>query len=157
MNVISPDHAKQKLIFYVAQDFYQSVRSYVQQLMKELAASRIWSVAPPSFIDELDKNGLEVVGGMLEVYSALPPNILPVEVDSKNLEEVEELIGAVRNLSEKRSLSFEFLIDATYVGSIEDGVVDRVLQEGLLAPWRDSLGSSGIKGSAYLKPKTRFS
>ncbi|MCE4056170.1 hypothetical protein [Pseudomonas sp. Au-Pse12] len=64
---------------------------------------------------------------------------IPLDVDSKNLEEVEELIGAVRDLSEKASLSFEFQLDTTYVGSIDDGVVDRVLQEGLLAPWREKL------------------
>lgn len=139
MYVMPLEHAKQKLIFYVAQDLDQSIKSNVQQLVKELAASRVWSIAPPSVIDEIDENGLEVVGGMLEIYSALPPNILPRDVDSKNLEEVEELIGAVRDLSEKVSLSFEFQLDATYVGSIEDGVIDRVLQEGLLAPWRDNL------------------
>ncbi len=139
MHAMSLDHAKQKLIFYVAQDLDQSIKSNVQQLVKELAASRVWSIAPPSLIDEIDENGLEVVGGMLEVYSALPPSMLPRDVDSKNLEEVEELIGAVRDLSEKVSISFEFQLDATYVGSIEDGVIDRVLQEGLLAPWRDNL------------------
>lgn len=139
MHVMPLEHAKQKLIFYVAQDLDQSIRSDVQQLVKKLAASRVWSIAPPSLIDEIDDNGLEVVGGMLEIYSALPPNILPSDVDSKNLEEVEELIDAIRDLSEKASLSFEFQLDATYVGSIEDGVIDRILQEGLLAPWRDNL------------------
>ncbi|OLU16548.1 hypothetical protein BVH01_08115 [Pseudomonas sp. PA1(2017)] len=139
MHVMPLDHAKQKLIFYVAQDLDQSIKSDVQQLVKELAATRVWSIAPPRLIDEIDENGLEVVGGVLEIYSALPPYILPLDVDSKNLEEVEELIGAVRDLSKKESLSFEFQLDATYVGSIEDGVVDRVLQEGLLAPWRDNL------------------
>ncbi|CAE6885848.1 hypothetical protein ACI2KX_12960 [Ectopseudomonas khazarica] len=139
MHTVPLDHAKQKLIFYVAQDLDQLTKFDVQQLVNELAASRVWSIAPPSLIDEIDENGLEVVGGMLEIYSALPPNILPLDVDSKSLEEVEELIGAVRDLSEKGSLSFEFQLDATYVGSIEDGVVDRALQEGLLAPWRDNL------------------
>jgi len=139
MHTMQLDHAKQKLIFYVAQDLDQSIKSDVQQLVNELAASRVWSIAPPILVDELDENGLEVVGGMLEIYSALPPKKLPVDVDLKNLEEVEELIGAVRDLSEKGSLSFEFQLDATYVGGIEDGVIDRVLQEGLLASWRNNL------------------
>jgi hypothetical protein len=142
MHVIPLDHAKQKVIFYVAQDLDQSTKSDVQQLVKDLAASRVWSIAPPSLIDEIDENGLEVVGGLLEIYSALPPSILPLDVDSKNLEEVEELIGAVRCLSEKASLSFEFQLDTTYVGSIDDGVVDRVLREGLLAPWRENLSGN---------------
>lgn len=139
MHIMPLDHPKQRLIFYVAQDFDQSISSGVQQLVNELAASRAWSIAPPSFIDEVDENSLEVLGGMLEIYSALPPNTLPHDVDSKNLEEVEALVGAVRALSEKNGLSIEFQLDATYVGSIEDGVIDRILQEGLLVPWRDNL------------------
>ncbi|WP_220810651.1 hypothetical protein [Cupriavidus sp. UME77] len=123
----------------MAQDFDQAVRSDVKQLINKLSASRVWSIAPPSFIDEIDENGFEVVGGVLEIYSALQLNMLPFDVDSKNLDEVEELIGAIMELSEKGGLSFEFKLDATYVGSIEDGVVDRVLKEGLLVPWRDNL------------------
>lgn len=139
MHAILLDHPKQNLIFYVAQDLDQSIRSDVHQLVSELAASRVWSIAPPTMVDEIDENGLEVVGGTLEIYSALPPEKLPHDVDLKNLEEVEALIHAVRELSEKGSISFEFQLGATYVGSIEDGVIDRVLQEGLLAPWRNYL------------------
>ncbi|ROM43526.1 hypothetical protein BK648_16545 [Pseudomonas poae] len=139
MHSIPLEFAKQKLIFYVAQDLDQSIRSNVQQLVNEVAASRIWSVTPPSFIDEIDESGAEVVGGILEVYSALPPNILPIEMDSKNLNDVEALVGAVKKLSEKENLSFEFQLGTTFVGAIEDGVIDRVLLEGLLVPWRNHI------------------
>nr|WP_259284852.1 hypothetical protein [Pseudomonas sp. 1079] len=83
MHSVPLEHEKQKLIFYVAQDLDQSIRSNVQQLVNELAASRIWSIAPPTFIDAIDEGGAEVVGGMLEIYSALQPNILSVDMDSK--------------------------------------------------------------------------
>ena len=139
MHSIPLELAKQKLIFYVAQDLDQSIRSNVQQLVNEVAASRIWSVTPPSFIDEIDESGTEVVGGILEIYSALPPNLLPIEMDSKNLDDVEALVGAVKKISENESLSFEFQLDTTYVGAIEDGVIDRVLLDGLLVPWRNHL------------------
>ncbi len=139
MHSIQLKFAKQKLIFYVAQDFDQTIRSNVEQLVNEVAASRIWSVTPPSFIDEIDESGAEVVGGMLEIYSALPPNILPIEMDSKNLDDVEALVGAVKKLSEKENLSFEFQLDTTFVGAIEDGVIDRVLMDGLLVPWRNHI------------------
>ncbi|MFB3304740.1 hypothetical protein [Pseudomonas sp. AMR01] len=131
--------AKQKLIFYVAQDLDKSIRFNVQQLVNEVAASRIWSVTPPRFIDEIDENGVEVVGGILEIYSALPPNILPIKRDSKNLDDVEALVGAVKKLSENENLSFEFQLDTTFVGAIEDGVIDQVLLDGLLVPWRNHL------------------
>jgi len=139
MHSIPLELAKQKLIFYVAQDLDKSIRSNVQQLVNEVAASRIWSVTPPSFIDEIDESGTEVVGGILEIYSALPPNILPIEMDSKNLDDVEALVGAVKKLSENENLSFEFQLDTTFVGAIEDGVIDRVLLDGLLVPWRNHL------------------
>ena len=139
MHSIPLERVKQKFIFYVAQDLDQSIRSNVQQLVNEVAASRIWSVTPPSFIDEIDESGTEVVGGILEIYSALPPNLLPIEMDSKNLDDVEALVGAVKKLSENESLSFEFQLDTTFVGAIEDGVIDRVLLDGLLVPWRNHL------------------
>ncbi|MFL1418375.1 hypothetical protein [Pseudomonas fildesensis] len=139
MHSIQLKFAKQKLIFYVAQDLDQTIRSNVEQLVNEVAASRIWSVTPPSFIDEIDESGAEVVGGILEIYSALPPNILPIEMDSKNLDDVEALVGAVKKLSEKENLSFEFQLDTTFVGAIEDGVIDRVLMDGLLVPWRNHI------------------
>ncbi len=137
MHSIPLEHAKQKLIFCVAQELDQSIRSNVQQLVSEVAASRIWSVTPPNFIDETDESGAELVGGVLDIYTALTPNILPIEMDSKNLEDVEALIGALKKLSGKESLSFEFQLDTTFVGAIDDGVIDRVLLEGLLEPWRN--------------------
>lgn len=54
MHSVPLEHEKQKLIFYVAQDLDQSIRSNVQQLVNELAASRIWSIAPPTFIDAIE-------------------------------------------------------------------------------------------------------
>ncbi|MGK9416208.1 hypothetical protein ACSSUR_08630 [Pseudomonas cedrina] len=139
MQPITLECAKQKLIFYVAQDLDQTIRSNVQQLVNEVAASRVWSVTPPSYIDEIDESGAELVGGILEVYSALPPNILPIELDSKNLDDVEALVGAVKKLSEKENLSFEFQLDTTFVGAIDNGVIDRVLLDGLLVPWRNHI------------------
>lgn len=90
------ERKRQKLIFYVAQDVDQRIRSNVQQLVNEVAASRMWSITPPSFFDEIDENGVELVGGVLEVYSVLQPNTLPIEMDSKNLDDVEVLISAVK-------------------------------------------------------------
>lgn len=137
--------AKQKFIFYVAQDLDQSIRSDVQKLVNEIAALRIWSIAPPSFVDEIDESGTEVVGGVLEIYSAWPPNILSIEMDSKNLNEVEDLVGAVQKLSERENISFEFQLDTTFVGAIDDGVIDRVLLDGLLVPWRDHIREKQLR------------
>ncbi|CRM10920.1 hypothetical protein [Pseudomonas sp. 58 R 3] len=139
MHSIPLEHAKQNLVFYVAQDLDQSIRSNVLQLVNEVAASRIWSVTSPTFIDKIDESGAEVVGGVLEIYSALQPNILPIDIDLKNLEDVEALISAVKKLSEKENISFEFELDTIFVGAIDDGVIDRVLLDGLLVSWRNHI------------------
>lgn len=146
MHGMPPEYTKQRLFFYVAQDLDASIKFEVRRLIDELSASRTWSASPPLFIDELDGNGLEIVGGLLEIYSALPLGMLPLEVDSKNLEEVEALINAVKILSKNKDLSFEFQLDSTYVGSVEDGVIDRVLRDGLLVPWRNYLNEKGLRG-----------
>ncbi|MFQ6350695.1 hypothetical protein ACQRBV_08270 [Pseudomonas sp. R11F] len=112
MHSVPLDHEKQKLIFYVAQDLDHSIRSNVQQLVKEVAASRIWSIAPPTFIDAIDEGGAKVVGGALEIYSALQPNKLSIDMDSRNLDEVEELIFAVKNYLKEKIflLSFSWVL-----------------------------------------------
>lgn len=133
---------KQSFFFYLAQDFGQAEKDSIRRLILNLAASRSWSIEPPVFFDGMDAEGNEVVGGALEVYSALPPNKLPYELDAKNLEEVECLVSCVRDLSFRDNLSFEFQLDSVYVGSIEDGVVDTLLKDGLIAAWKEGLSLS---------------
>ncbi len=127
------EHEKQKLIFYVAQDLDQYVRSKVQQFVNEVPASRRWSIAPPTFIYAIDEGGAEVAGGILEIYSTLQPNTLSIDKGSKNLDELEELIRVVKELYEKENLSFEFQLGTTFVGAIDGGFIDRVLLEGGLS------------------------
>lgn len=141
--VVSSDHPRQKLIFYVAQDVSDEIRRNVRELVEQIARSRSWLIAPPHFVDTVDavEGGaadapIETVGGELEIYSALPPAGLPKEVDRQHFEEVEALIEAVRRLSEREHLAFELELGGTYVGAIEDGEVDRTLKVGLLDEWR---------------------
>lgn len=139
MKAMRSGNETQRFIFYVAQDMDASVKEKVKRLVNGLAESRGWSIAPPLFIDEIDEGGFELLGGALEIYSALPPNIISLEADLRSLEEVEEVIGAVRDLSRKEKISFECYLGSEYVGGVEDGVVDRLLQEGLIMPWRSAL------------------
>jgi hypothetical protein len=106
---------------------------------------------PPYFVDIIEDLAdfsrgdvpLETVGGCLEVYSALPPWKVPRRTDQRQLEEVSALVGAVRDFSRDHNLSFEFELDGTFVGAIDDGDMDESLEEGLLGEWRRSLGVSG--------------
>ncbi|ARB28866.1 hypothetical protein HX787_15090 [Pseudomonas tolaasii] len=139
MHFLQSECAKQTFIFYIAQDLDQLIKIDVQQLVSELSTARNWSVSPPNYIENIDEGGLEIVGGVLEIYSALGPRTLPVDLDSRSLDDVEALIVAVRVLSEVKSISFEFQLGSTYVGCIDNGIIDRVLHEGLLIPWRENL------------------
>ena len=132
--------AKQKFIFYVAQDVDQSIRDDVKKLVSLLANAREWSIAPPEFIDEVDEDcSNSIVGGAIEVYSAQPPSVVSYTADLLNLQEVETLIGAVKDLSKIRDIDFDFQLGPEYVGSIESGVIDQVLECGLILPWREAL------------------
>jgi hypothetical protein len=83
------------------------------------------------------------LGGILEVYSALPPwgDKLPVDVDEKQYEECKLLVDHLRSLSEQCAYEFEFYLDDVYVGSVSNGAMDKLLTQGLFEEWRKVLDS----------------
>ncbi|WP_426212034.1 hypothetical protein [Massilia sp. TWP1-3-3] len=140
---IPDDHPKQKLIFYVAQDVDDEIRALVKKMLLDMVVSRGWVIGAPKFIDTVEDVGTrevdvpdETVGGVHEIYSALPPNDLPRDIDELHLKEVEHIVDSVKRLSLDKGLEFEFELDGRYVGTIEDGVVDVTLSKGLLDEWR---------------------
>jgi len=140
---IAYDHPKQKLLFYIAQDFEDDLPPEVERVIAEIARGRNWLIGPPVFMDELHASNLgtpvRTVGGVLEIHSALPPWNLPIDVDRQHLDEVTWLVEALRQFSFVRSLAIEFELEGTFVGSVEDGQIDRTLSEGLLGEWRRAL------------------
>jgi hypothetical protein len=145
---VDPNHPKQKLLFFVAQDLDDDIRSRVRDFVLRLASLRRWVNGPPRFVSSreeprdtsLGDMPVETVGAYLEIYSALPPLTLPREIDLRHLDEVTTLVDAVRDFSREHSLAFEFELEGTLVGSIKDGQIDRLLAEGLLGEWRRQLG-----------------
>jgi hypothetical protein len=140
---VVPGHPRQKFVFYLAQDVNNDVRSSIHKLVERLRLSRFWTLGPPRLIDSIQLiddsspgTPVETVGGELDIYSALPPHALPAAVDRQHLEEIEAIVEAVRDLSGRDSLAFEFELGGTYVGAVEDGEVDRTLKVGLLDEWR---------------------
>jgi hypothetical protein len=136
---ITLDHPKQTLLFHVAQDFGEELPPIVQRVVGEIGRGRDWLIERPRFIDEIHTSNfgtpVRTVGGTLLVYSALPPWRLPIEADKKHFEEVTWLVEVLRQFSALQSLAIEFELDGTFVGSVEDGRVDRTLSEGLLGEW----------------------
>jgi hypothetical protein len=131
------DHPKQRLLFYIAQDFKDDLAPKIQRVVAEIARGRDWLIGPPMFMDELHASNLgtpvRTVGGVLEIYSTLAPWELPVDVDRQHLNEVTWLIEALRRFSAEQNLAIEFELEGTFVGSIEDGKMDRTLAEGYWA------------------------
>ena len=140
------DYRKQRLLFFVAQDISDELKSSVRTLVEQLAIKRSWVIAPPSFVDALDDAGSReedfpdaTVGGSLLIFSALDSG-LPRDIDIKNLQDVEEVVAEVQALSESEKISFEFELDGKFVGAIDDGRLDKSLSEGLIGEWRRHLG-----------------
>jgi len=136
LNNVIQNQPRQKLLFYVDQDVNEDITKKICDMVDHLAVSRSWLLAPPRVVT-VDTS----VGGELEIYSALPPMVLEKDVDRKHLDEVEDVVEAVRKLSESEQLVFEFELDGTYVGTIEDGEIDRTLRVGLLDEWRSHLNT----------------
>jgi hypothetical protein len=149
MSVVLPNHPKQKLLFFVVSDLDDTIRADMKTLVGSLAASRDWVIGPPLFVDTReepqdtsgDDVAIETVGGYLEIHTAWPPWKLPREIDLQHLDEVEQLVGALGDLSRLRKLEIEFELAGTFVGAIEEGEMDRSLSVGLLGEWRRHLGN----------------
>jgi hypothetical protein len=142
-------HPKQRLIFFVAEDSNDLIRERITRLITELTNQRTWVLGPPTLIDSIDDSTTrdgdtvdETLGGVLEIYSAMTPEGLPQELDLAHLEEVEYLIRAVQQVSQDCGIAFEFELDGRFVGAIEDGMLDHMLEVGLIGEWRKHLERS---------------
>jgi len=148
IGALSPNTPRQKLRFIATEDVNDSVRTSIRQFVRKLGESRSWLVGPPQVIDAVDdledneSDPIQRVGGELEIFSALRPLELPRDVDKQHLEEVTALVEAVKKFSQEAKLAFDFELDRTFVGTIEDGSPDRTLQVGLLDEWRKQLESN---------------
>ena len=142
------NHPKQRLLFFVSEEAGEELTRVFIQVVEELSKSRPWVIGPPSMVragdQDLDKlarsdTSFETTAGSLEIYSALPPQKLPHEIDLQHLEEVSALIEILRAFSQQHNTVVEFELDGTFVGSVKNGKLDRMLAEGLLSEWRREL------------------
>lgn len=143
----SPVYPIQKLLFFVAQDFDEPLVSEIERFMQTLSASRDWTVAAPVFVNE-SAEGIRTLGGYLSIFSALPPNQLPAEIDRHNLEEVKDLVSGLQALSLEQELAFELELDGVPVGGLEDGRPDRNLRIGLVEEWERVLAEREETGAS---------
>jgi hypothetical protein len=134
---VSEGHPKQRLLFFVVNGIDDPTERRFTDLVLQLAKTRQWVIAPPRVVELGDSYA---IGGVIEVYSALPPWTLPSEIDLQHLNEVTAVIDTMAQFSLNTGLAIEFELDDCFVGAIEDGKLDRSLSEGLLGEWRRNLG-----------------
>ena len=108
-----------------------------------LSVLRTWTLGPPQILqcaagspDEEESYGL-----VLDIYSALPPwdERLPFAIDLAHYNEISLVIDVLSTLSGQSSYELQCYLDDVYVGSIGEGIADRLIQEGLLGEWRRHL------------------
>jgi hypothetical protein len=136
----------QEFIFFIVSEISEEDVRKVEKLVKEVSLSRKWVIDPPQFVNEIDEpenpeidEPIRTLGGMLQVYSALPPNQLPHEIDKKHYEEVKTIINSLIDFSKETSCEIECELDGVNVGTIDDGQADNLITEGLLGEWEAGL------------------
>jgi hypothetical protein len=145
------DHPKQKLLFYIYSDFDESAVEALRDHILKLDKGRSWVLSGPAFVNftdeptnkELDR-GIRTVGGVIEIYSGLPPwnAKLPVEIDRALFNDVKAIVESMVHFSRERGVDIGFELDGVDVGWIVNGILDELLQEGLLGEWRRSVGET---------------
>lgn len=141
-------HPKRILLFFVAQDLDDNIRSNVRDFVLRLAGLRHWLNGPPRFVNSREEPKdtsrgdmpVETIGGYLEIYSTLPPWTLPRKINIQHFDEVTALLNALCGFSREHDLAIELEFDGELIGAIEDGKMDFALAEGLLGEWKRHLG-----------------
>jgi hypothetical protein len=112
---VDPNHPKQRLLFFIAQDFDGGIQATIRGFVLRLALLRRWLNGAPRFVDwheePLDATSedqpIDTVGGYIEMYSAYPPWTVPREIELQHLDEVTTLVNALCELSREHNLAFE--------------------------------------------------
>jgi hypothetical protein len=141
---------REKLLFYVAQLITPEIREVVRTFVRTLRERRSWLLGAPELVEIVEdlatREGdepTETLGAEVAVCSSKIPGLVPKDVEAAFYAEASDLVEAVRELSERTGITFEFMYGNTFVGEIVDGEVDTTLQVGLLDEWRDYLDSQG--------------
>ena len=152
MNEMDRLHPIQTLLFMLDCQIQPQHAGQVRAAVEGLASKRSkWVLGAPVFIDSTeisitnDRHGdqpIRTLGGELQIYSAVPPwsNKLPKEIDRQHYEEVNLIVQHMRQFSEATGLTLGFELDGVSVGWIKAGKLDKMLEIGLLAEWKKSVG-----------------
>lgn len=126
----------QSLLIWLSADFRADDVDALRELVATMVATARWTLTPPSFVDETDDSSctqpedepIRTVGSLLTVTLRDASPATPVE-------EVQRFLEAMAAFAAQRGLDIEIELDATHAGRIQNGVIDDVAREGLIATW----------------------
>ena len=142
------NHPKLIFLFYYSDAFEEKDVVLMRELVEEISSSRRWVIGPPRFIDETEPDvqndedcPIRTVGGVLKIYSALPPwgDALPRELDEAHYEEVEAIVTALCELSNHTGAQIGLELGGDQVGWIQNGIPDTGISLVLLGEWKKGL------------------
>lgn len=147
---VAPDHPTEEFAFFVVGELSSTTEEHCEDLIVRLETARDWALGPPQFLDEFEDPKslppgtppLRTLGGVLTLYSSLPPWILPREVELRHYHEVVSVLEALKELSLREGLRFGISLRGEEIGEVHQGEIGRSLREGLLRPWQQHLGQS---------------
>ena len=144
--MVSPDHPRVPLLFAIEWEATDDAARAMEAFVRQLAASRSWTVTRPVFVDELDAASsvddddepIRTIGVAVEVLSGFPPfgERIPIDVDRAEWEDVSELVRRVAEFARDNDVEIVVEFDQEAIGWIKDGAPDRGVTEALLGEWR---------------------
>jgi hypothetical protein len=127
----NPDEVN--LLAYLEGEPTDSDAARVSELASRLRQSYLRKT-PPAFVDEVD--GEDRTVGLLAI---IPPPGDDAALEEAALAEVVRMVEAIEEFTRTNNDVFAWELDGTVVGWVEAGSRDRLLEEGLIAPWRQQL------------------
>jgi len=136
------ERAYQQLLAYVV-DPNADAGALVSDWVRGIISRKSWLTGRgPVFVNEVSDPGdsdrgdlpIVTVGFLMEI---LPPQagLSARELEQRTYNDVAFMVQEAAAFSARTSLAFEFELDGTYVGGIDNGVLNRSLREGLLGEW----------------------
>ncbi len=137
----------QEFLFFISEDFNDSLIESVQSFVFNLADIREWRSSAPEFVNEIElpENPdldlpINTLGGILCLCK---PGETSAIIEKRLFEDFNFLMNRLALFSVEIDHEFEFELDGIHVGSIEKGELDSLLRDGLLGEWEKRLIDSG--------------
>jgi hypothetical protein len=125
-----------ELLAYLSDDFDEDDVVAVRDLETDLRDAHTWTFEPPYFVDDTDDtSGTRPEDEPIRTVGLMLPLSLNGKDQNVPVTDLNVLIKGLARLSFSRHIEFEIQLDDDMIGTIEDGLPDEAIQEGLLATW----------------------